>query len=180
MFRKLDQEKYLLELGTLKGYLEEELELVCQIMDSHDMGSAPEMPPITSLSVILEPGWQERIRAANLTFIPLDDSDVEAIRLLQFYSQLPFTANQDHLDDTVRFLLAINLLIPIGAFSLSTENDLFFKYVYSLSRFEAIKQEEFLETFLLWLFTLDSFSPLIAEVATGALDLESALTLLNE
>lgn len=170
----LDQAKYRLELEILQGYLEQELEMMGRIMDG------PPEAPITSLSVLLEPDWQDQLRAANLSFIPLEDTDIEAIKLLQFYSQLPITADQSHLDDTVRLVLAINLLIPIGSFSLSPENDLFFKYVYSLSKFETINQNEFLETFLLWLFTLDNLSPLIAEVATGERDLDSALALLNE
>lgn len=168
------QAKYRLELEILKGLIEEELEMIGRIS-----GGSPEAP-ITSLSVVLEPDWQNQVRAANLAFIPLEETDVEAIKLLQFYSQLPFTVDQDYLNDTVRFLLAINLFIPIGVFNLSPENNLSFKYVYSLSKFEAIKQDEFMETFLLWLEALDNLSPLIAEVASGESDLESALAILNE
>ncbi len=169
MASDLNQAKDLVELGNLENYIKDELVLDCQVLES-----TPEVP-VNSLAVKLEDDEQGRSRVANLMFMPLEDSDIEDVKLLQFFCETPVTVSSEHTDALLKFIQAVNLKIPIGVFAVNSDNQLVSKYVYSLGKFKLIEKGEFIETFLLWMYALDNLGPLLEEVATGKKDLETAL-----
>ncbi len=163
------------ELQQLETAIKTELDLDCQILPR-----SPETP-IDTLLVNLETDARDRTRIASLMFVPLDDSDVESLKLLQFYCETPIQVTSATACATVaQFLSAVNLKIPVGAFCLNAEHQVTCKYVYALGKFKTIDPTEFLETFLMWMFAIDSLSSLIESVATGEHDLESAIQVLDE
>ena len=174
MSPSVDQAKALYELQQLEKAITTALDLTCEILPR----SAA--VPIDTLTVALELDRHERTRIASLMFIPLEDSDVEHIKLLQFYCETPIHVEAHNLNTVLQLLGAITLKIPLGAFSVNEEGIVVFKYVYALGKFKATDPEEFLETYLMWMFALDSLSGLIEDVATGEQNLAAALQNLDE
>lgn len=171
----INQVKVLFELQQLEKAIKTELDLECQILE-HSVDT-----PIDTLVVDIETDSLGRSRIVSIMFIPLDDSDVETLKLLQFYCETPICVESPSNRAIVAELLAaINLKIPIGAFCLNDQHTVTFKYVNALGKFKTIDLEEFLETLLLWMFALDSMSSPIESVAKGEQSLELAIKLLNQ
>lgn len=164
---KIEREKYGLELQNLKTYIENNLDFPGEVVRTP-------IDSIDSLAVALEPDDKGRNRVASLTFLPIENSDFEAIKLLQFYCELPFNVDEKYMEDLRKFLLTANLKMPIGSFALNEEDVITLKYIYSLGKFTHIDRDEFLETFLLWMFMLDGIGELVEAVATGQKNLETA------
>ncbi|MFK8186365.1 MAG: hypothetical protein AB8B99_23565 [Phormidesmis sp.] len=170
----IDLAKYRFELQQLETAIKTSLALNCELL--HRSSETP----IDSLVVQLESDTKGRSRLASLIFSPLQDTDVESLKLLQFYCETPIQVSSPQIRQTVAELLSIlNLNLPIGTFCLNAEHVLTYKYVYALGKFTTIVPEEFLETFLLWLFALDPMSDLIESVVDEEQNLTSALALLQ-
>lgn len=171
----MNQAKERFELQQLETAIKAELELDCQILPRSVE------TPIDTLVIKLEADEQERIRIASVMFFPLEDSDVESLKLLQFYCETPIRVESTQARATVaEFLSAVNLKIPVGTFCLNSNHEVVCKYVYALGKFKAIEPEEFLETFLLWMFAIDSMSGLIESVAKEEQSLVAATQHLDE
>lgn len=173
MVADLDAAKFRYELQTLQRHLEDELHLQCELV-----GQSSGVP-IDSLAVMLEPDWNNRPRVANLMFLPLEGSDIEALKLLQFYSELPTQVPAEKQAAILQFITAANVLVPLGTFALTADQELIFKYVNAIGKFTGIEQAAFIETFLLWMYTLDNISVLVDAVVEGSHSLEEALVRLN-
>jgi hypothetical protein len=171
----INQAKDLFELQQLEIAIKTELDLECQILvNSVDI-------PIDTLAVNIEFDSKGRTRIASLMFIPLENSNIETLKLLQFFCETSICVESQPIRANVaEFLSAINFKIPLGTFCFDPQNRVTFKYIYALGKFTAIESDEFLESFLFWVFTLDSMSVLIEEVAEGERSLESAIQLLEE
>ena len=146
-----------------------ELDLKCQILD------ARAGVPIDSLAVIMEPDRQGRPRAANLMFLPVGDDEVQEVHLLQLHCLLPLPVAAERRADLEHFLTRTNSIVPIGAFSITGDDELIFKHVYAIGRARPFEPREFLELFLLWMFTLDSLSGVVEDVAAGVREADVAL-----
>lgn len=171
----MNQAKALFELQQLEVSIKSELDLDCQVLEHS------EETPIDTLVVDIETDGKGRSRITSIMFIPLDNSDVETLKLLQFYCETPISVQSKQKREIVAELLAsINLKIPVGTFCLNPDHLVTFKYVNALGKFKTIETEEFLETFLLWMFALDSMSELIESVAEGENSLDLAIKLLDE
>ena len=174
MSDSIDLAKHRFELQQLETAIKTMLALNCELLSR-----SPETP-IDSLVVQLEADQKGRSRLASLLFSPLQETDIETLKLLQFYCETPIQVSSPSARQAVAELLsAINLNLPIGTFCLNANHTLTYKYVYALGKFTTIIPEEFLETFLLWLFALDPMSNLIESVANGEQSLTSALALLQ-
>lgn len=170
----MSQAKTLFELQQLEAAIRSEIDLDCQIL------TRSEAIPIDTLVVNLEADRKDRPRIASIIFIPLEDSDIETLKLLQFYCESPIQVTHETTRRVVAELLsAINLKAPLGTFCLNSQHQVVFKYVNALGKFRAIESEEFLETLLLWMFTLDSMSVLIESVASEEMSLELAIQTLD-
>ena len=174
MSNSINQAKDRFELEQLKTAIQQELDLNCEVLPiSSEV-------PINTLVVQFEKDQKNRDRVASIMFMPLDDSHIESLKLLQFYCQTPIIIGIEFISIVTRLLSIINLKIPIGAFCLNPDNNnITFKYVYTLGKFQNIESKEFLELLLLWMFALDSMSNLIEEVAQGNKTLEVATQILN-
>ena len=171
----INQSKDIFELQQIETAIKTELSLDCQTL------SRSVDTPIDTLTVNIEADGQGRSRIVSIMFVPLEDSDDETLKLLQFYCETPIRVDSASTRATIAQLLAvINLNIPVGAFCFNSENEVTFKYVYALVKFKTIALLECLDTFLLWMFGLDSMSELIETVAEGKQNLESAIQLMNE
>ena len=150
-----------------------ELDLQCQLLDARSG------VPIDSLAVVLEADKQGRPRVANLMFLPVGDDEVQEVRLLQLHCLLPVAVSGEGRADLEHFLTRTNSIVPIGAFSITVEDELIFKYVHAIGRARPLEANEFLELFLLWMFTLDSLSGVVEDVATGTRAAAAALAELS-
>lgn len=130
--------------------------------------------PMTSLSVELETRELGAARVANLMFLPVSQ-EVENIRLLQLYCE-SFSFGKFAQPINLETLFhSINQAIPIGSFSIDSEKQLIFKYVYALSSFTPLNSLEFLEVFLLWMYIQDSIHSLLTAVLTKQLTIKEAI-----
>ncbi len=156
-------------LTEIEAAVAGELDLQCQILDARSG------VPIDSLAVVLEEDRQGRPRVANLMFLPVGDDEVQEVRLLQLHCLLPVAVAAESRADLEHFLTRTNSIVPIGAFSITGDDELIFKYVHAIGRALPFQAREFLELFLLWMFTLDSLSGVVEDVATGAREADAAL-----
>jgi hypothetical protein len=170
----VEQAKNQYELQQLASKIQSDLGLSC-----HFLPQSPEIP-VHSLLVELQADKHGRPRVATLMFIPLEGAGVESLKLLQFYCEMPIQTDSQQAPTVATLLSAVNLNVPIGTFCLNAENEVTCRYVYALGKFTAIAPKEFLETFLLWMFAIDSMSPLIESVALGTTTLQVALSHLGE
>lgn len=170
----MEQAKAFFELQSLQTIIKQELDIDGQVLNR-----SAEIP-VDTLAVTLDTDGEGRMRIASLIFVPLAESDIEALKLLQFYCETPVHVEPQAVTKVAQFLSAVNLKNLIGTFSLDAEHVVTYRYVYSLGKFATINQEEFLETFMLWMFGLDSLTPMIEAVATGALSLDDAVAALEE
>ncbi len=145
------------------------LDLQCQLLEARSEA------PIDSLAVEMEPDGQGKPRVANLMFLPVGDDEVQEVQLLQLHCTLPAVVAAERRADLEHFVTRNNSIVPIGAFSITVDGVLVFKYVYPLGKARPFEASEFLELFLLWMFTLDSLSPVFEDVASGARDAAAAL-----
>ncbi|MBE9078777.1 hypothetical protein IQ241_15980 [Romeria aff. gracilis LEGE 07310] len=173
MSAELMQAKHHLELKRLQELIESELELESRLFEASSQIPSP------SLSIVLEPDGSGSSRVANLMFLPIDDEDMESIKLLQLYCELPIQITSETLPDLEQLLHEVNLTVPLGAYSINTNRQLIFKYVYVLSKFKETDPAEFLETFLLWMYILDNINMLVDALIEGQTDLQAALQALN-
>jgi hypothetical protein len=169
MNRSIQQAQNLYALQQLGHSITSELNLACEVLQQSDE------IPIDTLLVVLEPDAHQRDRVASLMFIPLEETEVEAVKLLQFYCDTPISVPAAMRGAVAQVCAAVNLKIPLGAFSLSDEDRVVLRYVLAVGRFATIEPAAFVETFLLWMFALDATSSLIEDVAAGRLALDDAI-----
>jgi hypothetical protein len=174
MSKLMSQTKNQMDLVQLEFLIKEELDLDCQVL------SPSIETPVDTLVVKLETDEKERIRIASIMFIPLNDSDFESLKLLQFYCETPVRAAPSSRAAVTEFLSAVNLSIPVGTFCLTPDHLVACKYVCTLGKFREIEPKEFLETFLLWMFAIDSISGIAEMVAEGKQSLADAIKLLEQ
>lgn len=164
----LDQAKLEYELGQLAQALEQGTAMPCQVLP------AGAEIPIPTLAIQLEPDYRRRDRIATVMFVPLPSDQVESLKLLQLYCELPLYLDQRK-EEVLAYLAWLNLQLPLGAFAIDPESQLVFKYVYALGKFKTIEPEEFIEAFLLWMFSMDSVFQSIEELAEGTKDLQTLI-----
>jgi hypothetical protein len=174
MSESVNQASDLLELQQLEFVIREELDLGCEILPV-----SAEMP-VETLLVMLEQDAHERTRIASLMFVPLHGTQIETLKIIQLYIETPVLVDTAGGRQVMsEFFSVVNQKIPLGAFAFNDEGLVTFKYVHALGKDSSIVQEHFLELFLLWMFTLDSVSPLIDALAEGRMDLAGAVEVLN-
>ena len=156
-------------LTEIEAAITAELDLQCQLLDVRSG------VPIDSLAVVLEADRKGRPRVANLMFLPVGDDEVQKVRLLQLHCLLPVPVSAESRADLEHFLTRTNSIVPIGALSITVDDELIFKYVHAIGRARPLEANEFLELFLLWMFTLDSLSGVVEDVATGIRAADAAL-----
>ncbi len=167
-FDVLNQPKFIPELVQIKSDIEHEIGLSCELIP------ASISVPISSLSILFQHDEQPVARTANIMFLPIESPDLETIKLLQLHAQLPVSIEESMLEAVRTFLLMANSIVPIGAFSLNLEGQIAYKYVYSIGILAPIVTEEFIEIFLLWMYTLNFISRILLGLTQGEISLDTA------
>ncbi|MBN9392715.1 MAG: hypothetical protein J0I20_32090 [Chloroflexi bacterium] len=152
----------------IQSWIKDELDLETQYLQA-----SPQIPQ-DAVVVTLEPDSQGQPRVASILFLPNDDGEIEHFELLQFYLEGPVKIPEASRETYLKFAASANQVIPVGSFSVTEEGELVFKYVIPVSKKNGLDKEEFLEIYLLWMFTLDSVSGLVEEVLAGDKTLEEA------
>ncbi|MBW4517777.1 MAG: YbjN domain-containing protein [Timaviella obliquedivisa GSE-PSE-MK23-08B] len=157
-------------LETLKDILEEKMSLPSAVVEPS------ETMPLVSLSTTLAADQRGRHREVNHAFFPFSEEDLEHTLLLQFYFQLPFSLYEARLSDLAFLLQVINNQIPLGCYSLNTQEKwVQFRYVTPLPHYAPLNSDMIGEVMLLLIAFQDMFPPVIESVNAGETSLQQAL-----
>jgi hypothetical protein len=91
----------------------------------------------------------------HLLFLPLEKQYLKTISILQFHLILHRPTINEL--ENLKLVNALNLKIPIGKFSLDSQNNFDYRYHMTLSSLVLLKQQEFIDRFYLVLIQLDAF-----------------------
>ena len=120
--------------------------------------------PVDRLLVGLGADDQERERIMELA---ITEPEGDEQPLLQFFVLLPFSATEDTFHETMRIIMRLNMNIPLMGFGISDENGMiFFRHVTVIPD-EGLPQQWYSECLFLIGFSVDEFSPMIEQVASG-------------
>ncbi|MES2004826.1 MAG: hypothetical protein V4450_09920 [Bacteroidota bacterium] len=111
----------------------------------------------------------------NIMYVPLPEDHFTEIRLLQQYTLIVEKVAADRKDDLLVLLNELNAQSPLGSFSINEKNELGFKHIYPVSRFDIVAEDPFLEIFSLYLNCLMGFRNVIIHVNNGELSLPDAM-----
>ena len=136
-------------------------------LESELIESSAEVP-LPTLIVATKKDHQQRDRIITLSYIPVDEDDLEHINLLQIYGALPFSLNSTYQPELEAVLMMLNTQTAIGSFGLyNTEISL--RYVYAIDRHKLPAQAAFGEIIILLIYVQDMFGELIEQVNEGHL-----------
>lgn len=97
---------------------------------------ASEVMPISSLILYLKKDDKDRLISLSLAFMPLPSDLFPDIKLLQFYTELPF----DNTKDVSAALIELNRTLPLGGFGLSDAMKIYFRYVHVVKKFDTLHE----------------------------------------
>ncbi|MDF2668127.1 MAG: hypothetical protein K0R67_433 [Paenibacillus sp.] len=152
--------RHLAQLGFLKEILDE-TGLATNLLEKS------EAIPLHVLMAGFQEDKKGRERFLHFSFLPLNDDEIGAIQLLQIYSTLPFHLQDGSRDAVASVLLEINTRLPIGHFGINEQNELHYRYVYSISASRTFESEEVLEILSLFVYMCDMFAEHVELVASG-------------
>jgi len=168
MISEFEHAKQLAELGAIQaGFAKEEFH-------SELLERTPEIP----LNVLLLPIGKDgrgRDRIVNLNFVPLPESDIEWIRLLQLYTVVPGRVAPERREAVGELLLAANASLPLGHYGLKEDGEVYARYVYTAPSSRTVSTDELLEAVSLFHYMLELYADRIERVASGELSPEEAL-----
>ncbi|MFC4307171.1 YbjN domain-containing protein [Cohnella boryungensis] len=168
MISELEHAKHLAELGGLQAGFEEE-GLQTELLER-----SPDIP-LHVLLLALGKDRQNRDRIINLSFVPMPESDIEWIRLLQLYSIVPCVVAPDRRSAVESVLLAANGVLPLGHFGIKEDGEVYARYVYTVPSSRTVSGDELLEVVSLFHYMLEMFADRIERVASGELSADEAL-----
>jgi hypothetical protein len=168
MANKKMLDKHLKDLGQLEKILKE-ADISCKLIKSS------ETIPLNMLRVPMDADDKKRPRSFTCSFIPMDEEDLETSSLLQFYSELPLTTDPDRTGDLREFLMACNIIQPIGHFGMQDETTVYFRYVLVIKQSNKMDEDLIIETLMLFEYAINAYQDEIEDVATGAVGLGEAL-----
>ncbi|KRF43936.1 YbjN domain-containing protein [Paenibacillus sp. Soil787] len=160
--------RHLAQLGFLKEILDE-TGLATNLLEKS------EAIPLHVLMAGFQEDKKGRERFLHFSFLPLNDDDIVAIQLLQIYSTLPFHLQEGSRDAVASVLLEINTRLPIGHFGINEQNELHYRYVYSISASRTFESEGVLEILSLFVYMCDMFAEHVELVASGEASAEQVV-----
>lgn len=168
MLPDLVHARHLAQLGLLKQILDE-ADLATNLLEKS------EAIPLHVLMAGFQEDKKGRERFLHFSFLPLNDDDIVAIQLLQIYSTLPFHLQEGTRDGVAAVLLEINTRLPIGHFGINEQDELHYRYVYSISAASTFESEEVLEILSLFVYMCDMFAEHVELVASGEASAEQVV-----
>lgn len=113
----------------------------------------------------------------QLMYIPVGNL-INETNLLQFFGTFTPELPKEQADIR-RFLEFINTRTPLGYFSISDDQRIFYRFVYAMPRFSVPKKETFLEVFDLYAKNMEAMTSILGEMIEGKFNFEQALEKLN-
>jgi hypothetical protein len=164
--------RHLALLGVLKQMIDE-AELPTTILERS------ETIPLHMLMAGFQEDSKGRDRFLQFSFLPLNEEDMQAVQLLQIYSTLPFTLPEENRGAVASLLLEVNTRLPIGHFGVNEQNEVHYRYVYSLSASKMLDADEILDIISLFIYMSDMFGEAVEKVASGESDVAAAVSSLS-
>ncbi len=169
----IERARELVELGNLEQYLQQ-MEIPCELSE----GTAEF--PVSTLLVELPEDKQGRKNWITLNYVPQEEGDFDHLRLLQFYSHLPFQYDPAYEGEVVKLLPKANGKLILGHFNLSHEQKaIAYRYTFTQLVKESLDVDAVMEIIMLLAFLMEMMAPFIENVATGRQNFETALAHLN-
>lgn len=167
MFTEKTHARHAAELGFLYKHLEE-LGWEAKLIDKSALF------PLNTLigATETEAGI---VRTFSFAFIPTPDDDEASILLLQFYVPLSKEFPPENRAALDRLLTEINGLLAIGQYSIKDDQEIHFRYVWSVPSAGTINKEAFVDTLIMVDYMQDIFNDAVISVATGHKDWQTAL-----
>ena len=168
MVSEMEHAKQLAELGGLQAGLNKEGFSTELLERSSDI-------PLHVLWLPLGKDARGRERIVNLNFVPLPESDIEWIRLLQLYTVVPCEIAANRRSALESLLHAANGVLPLGYFGIKEDGEVYARYVYTVPSSRTVSADELLEVVSLFHYMLEMFADRIERVASGELSPDEAL-----
>lgn len=168
MLNELAHARHLAQLGFLQTIVEE-AGLPATMLEKS------EMLPIHILMAGFSQDGKGRDRFLHFSFLPLDDDELAAVQLLQLYVTFPFELPQERRADMAQLLLDFNTRLPLGHFGVNEQNEIHYRYIYSLPASATFDKDETLSVIELFVQMCDLFGDAIEAVADGSLSWSEAI-----
>jgi len=160
--------RHLAQLGYLQEILDES-GLATNLLEKS------EAIPLHVLIAGFQADKKGRDRFLHFSFLPLNDEEVEAIQLLQMYSTFPFQLQAGRRQELAALFLEVNTRLPIGHFGINDQDELHYRYVYSISAAKSFERDEVLETLSFFIYMCDMFADAVEAVAGGEASAEQVI-----
>lgn len=118
-----------------------------------EIANASDLMPISSLIAYIKKDKKGRLITVSMTFMPLPEDVFPDIKLLQFYTELPF----DVATDVTAYLNGLNRELPMGSFGVSEAKQIYFRYVHVINKYDSLYDaaELYKNLITILLFVLD-------------------------
>jgi len=137
--------------------------------DSHLIEADDELP-VSTLVVGLGADDLERARSMTISIMPFGDDQFAATQFIQFYAPMPYRAPRGRLGDLGHAMAVINGAMALGHFAVRGD-ELFFRYMLSLSSAGTIDPDMLLELMSMLVFHQEHFSDYLEGVLDGEISL---------
>lgn len=161
------------ELGNIEQMLKS-LDVPCSFIPRSAQIS------ISAIYVPMEKDGKERDRGYGLSFVPLDEDDMENSSLLQLYYEFPFEYNSKYELPLLKYFNAANLLQPLGSFGVKDDQKFYFRYILIVGKDDDLNKDMLLDTLMMFEYLISIYEDQIEDLNSGELTLEAALKELND
>jgi hypothetical protein len=150
-------------LFSIQTIIEEHFTLQTEFIESSVLNS------YDSLICVLPNNLQFKDRMINFMFIPFEPEDQQQVKLLQFYSIIPFK-NVISIDEKIKdILLFLSHRTLIGNFSINDNSEIAYRYILPISINNGLSSSEFKEILKMYMAMLELISYKVDEYRKGAI-----------
>jgi hypothetical protein len=121
----------------------------CNLLDEAQTQSTP-------MLAVLEDEEENNQAFLFIAILP-DSTELDGSVFVQCYQQYPFTIPAQQHDTLARTLLTVNNELPVGHFSISEDNYLYFKYVLVMPQPYEIQPEYIVDVLDMCFFAFDHY-----------------------
>jgi hypothetical protein len=111
----------------------------------------------------------------NTMYLPVEEDLFRSIRLLQHYATILEEIPKELEIEINDLIKAHNKQIPLGFFYVTDENELSFKYVISIPRFDPINADQYCEMFMVLQQSVIQIKNKFLQFISGELSFEQAI-----
>ena len=122
---------------------------------------------IDTLIAAVTPEAAEADRFINFAFLPVNDSELKEIKMLQFYYAYPYKVDPRLRNDVSILLADFNNAIPIGSLGIDESETVFYRYVHILEKHKMLPEAPTRELVSLFLYVTGLFDDQIRAASEG-------------